>query len=212
MALQGKPLAAYVATWLPANNFIDIDQCNLLSYRNGASHGAAVALCYKKGAMAIKKTIAIIASTNEKATAIVNNLSIENCRLLLLSKYANQFSELSTAILSAQPNIELDVIDCMRDGCWEADIIILDISGDEQQEVVELIKEVATQKIVINFSENENNELQALLKYSKVVKVFNAINSPALSFWGKDQDAVLEASGIFKNSKQNKEAIKLSNY
>ena len=100
----------------------------------------------------------------------------------------------------------------MRDGCWEADIIILDISDDEQQEVVELIKEVATQKIVVSFSENENNELQALLKYSKVVKVFNAINSPALSFWGKDQDAVLEASGIFKNSKQNKEAIKLSNY
>ncbi len=162
--------------------------------------------------MAIKKTIAIIASTNEKVTAIVNNLSIENCRLLLISKYANQFSELSTAILSTQPNIELDVIDCMRDGCWEADIIILNISDDEQQEVAELIKEVATQKIVISFSENGNDELQDLLKYSKVIKVFNAINCQPLSFWGKDQDAALEAADIFKNSRQNKEAIKLSNY
>src|SRR5664280_1901520 len=117
--------------------------------------------------MAAKKTIAIIASTNEKAAAIVNRLFPENYRLLLLSKYANQFIELLTEIASRHPNVELDLIDCMKDGCWEADIIILDIPYDEETEVAALIKEVSTQKIVVSFSENENSELQNLLKYSK---------------------------------------------
>ena len=156
----------------------------------------------KKGVMAVKKTIAIIASTNEKAAAIVNKLSLENCRLLLVSKYATQFIELSTDIKSRHPNVELDIIDCMKDGCWEADIIILDISHSEEKEVVELIKEVATQKIVVSFPGNENNELQNLLKYSKVVNAFHTINnSSTVSLYGKDQDAVMEVLGLFKNKR-----------
>jgi hypothetical protein len=161
----------------------------------------------KEGAMATKKTIAIIASTNEKAAAIVKKLSLENSRLLVVAKYANQFIELVTNIKSRQPNVELDLIDCVKDGCWEADIIILDISYDEETEVAALIKEVSTQKIVVRFSENENVELQNVLKYSKVVTAIKITNSSCLSFYGKDQDAVLEVSDILKNSEQNKVAI-----
>ncbi|HSQ44467.1 MAG TPA: hypothetical protein VLM16_05695 [Ginsengibacter sp.] len=161
--------------------------------------------------MALKKTIAIIASTNEKATAIVNQLSLENVRLLLLAKYANQFIELSTAMESKHPGIELDIIDCMKDGCWEADIIILDIPHNEEREVAELIKEVATQKIVVSFSENrnafENDELENLLKYSKVVKAFNSIGSQKISLYGKDEDVVQEVSAMLKNSKQSEVTI-----
>jgi len=157
--------------------------------------------------MAAKKTIAIIASTNEKAAAIVNKLSLENSRLLVVSKQANQFIELSTDIKSRQPNLELDVIDCMKDGCWEADIIILDIPYDEETEVAALIKEVSTQKIVVSFSENENSELQNLLKYSKVVTAINIINSSCISLSGKYQDAIEEVSNILKNSEQSKVTI-----
>src|ERR1019366_3549046 len=154
--------------------------------------------------MAAKKTVAIIASANEKAAAIVNKLSLENSRLLVVSKQANQFIELSTDIKSRQPNLELDVIDCMKDGCWEADIIILDIPYDEETEVAALIKEVSTQKIVVSFSENENSELQNLLKYSKVVSAINIINSSCISLSGKYQDAIEEVSNILKNSEQSK--------
>jgi 8-hydroxy-5-deazaflavin:NADPH oxidoreductase len=161
--------------------------------------------------MAAKKTIAIIASSNEKATAIVNKLPVENVSLLLLAKYANQFIELSTEMQSKYPGIELDIIDCMKDGCWEADIIILDIPRHEEKQVAELIKEVSTQKIVVSFSENknafENEELENLLKYSKVVKAFNTTGSQEISLYGKDDDVVLEVSDLLKNSKRSKVTI-----
>jgi predicted dinucleotide-binding enzyme len=99
----------------------------------------------------------------------------------------------------------------MKDGCWEADIIILDIPYNEETEVAELIKEVSTQKIVVSFSENknafENDGLQNLLKYSKVVKAFKTINSPVTSLYDKDQDVVSEVSNILKNSEQSKVTI-----
>src|SRR5450631_2188210 len=157
--------------------------------------------------MAAKKTIAIIASTNEKAAAIVNKLSLDNFRLLIVSKYANQFSKLSKDMQSNRPNVELEMIDCMKDGCWEADIIIVDIPYDEETEVAALIKEVSTQKIVVSFSENENSELQNLLKYSKVVTAINIINSSCISLSGKYQDAIEEVSNILKNSEQSKVTI-----
>jgi 8-hydroxy-5-deazaflavin:NADPH oxidoreductase len=171
----------------------------------------AVPLCNKKGAMAARKTVAIIASTNEKIVAIVGKLSLDNFRLLILSKYANEFRKLSKDIQSNHPNVELEMIDCMKDGCWEADIIILDVSCNQQKEVAELIKEVATQKIVLSFSENENNELQNLLKYSKIVSAFNTPDSAQISVCGKDHDAVLEVSGILKNLAQSKAPGTLSN-
>jgi predicted dinucleotide-binding enzyme len=157
--------------------------------------------------MAAKKTIAIIASTNGKAAAIVNKLSLDNFRLLIVSKQANQFSKLSKDMQSNRPNVELEMIDCMKDGCWEADIIIVDIPYHEETEVATLIKEVSTQKIVVSFSENENSELQNLLKYSKVVTAINIINSSCISLSGKYQDAIEEVSNILKNSEQSKVTI-----
>ena len=156
--------------------------------------------------MAAKKTIAIIGSTNEKATAILSRLYIENYRLLLVSKYANQFVELVKDIQSAHPGVELETVGCMKDGCWEADIIIIDIQNCEEKEVAELISEVATQKIVISFSESEDefdvDGLQNLLKYSKVVIAYKKINSSIIFLYGKDEKAVQEVSNILKNSKQ----------
>lgn len=155
--------------------------------------------------MGAKKTIAVIASTNEKAVAVVNKLSLENCRLLLISKEANQSVKLSKSIHAVHPNAELDVIDCMKEGCWEADIIILYIPYQEEKAVAALIKEVAIQKIVVSFSENrnafENDRLQKLLKYSKIVKAFNESNSSAISLYGTDKNVLCEVSNILKKFK-----------
>ena len=162
----------------------------------------------KKGAMAARKTVAIIASTNEKIVAIISKLSLEDSRLLLVSKYPNQFTELSRDVACNHPNVELEIIDCMKDGCWEADIIILDIAYDEETEVTELIKEVSTQKIVVSFSKNENSELQNLLKHSKVViAAVNPTNSTCITFSGEDHDAVQEVLNILKNSEESKVTI-----
>ena len=154
--------------------------------------------------MAAKKTVAIIASTEQKTSAVVNKLSTKDYRLLLLEKEPNQLSGLSTEIRLQHPNLEFEVVTCLREGCWEADIIILDVSCGEQKEVAELIKEVATQKPVVNFSDHENTELENLMKYSKVITVVNTRGSSEGSICGKDHDALVEVAEILDNLKQSK--------
>lgn len=166
--------------------------------------------------MALKKTIAIIASSNKKATAIVSKIFLKNYRLLLLSKYENQFEQLSGQLQLEHPGAEFELIDCMKDGCWEADIIILDIPRHEEKVVAELIKEVATQKIVVSFSENKkelgNETLEKLLKNSKIVKANHTSGASCISLYGKEQDVVLEVSGILKNQGKVEERFKKINY
>lgn len=153
--------------------------------------------------MAAKKTIAIIASTEQKTSTIVNKFLVENYRLLLLEKEPNQLNELSAEIKLKHPSLEFEIVNCLKDGCWEADIIILDVSCGEQKEVAELIKDVATQKPVISFSDHENIELENLLKHSRVVTVVNAGGMNESSLCGKDRDALIEVSEILKNVKQS---------
>ncbi len=148
--------------------------------------------------MAAKKTIVIITSTEQKTSAVVNKFSGEDYRLLLLEKEPSQLSKVSTEIKLKYPALEFEVVDCLKDGCWEADIIVLDVSCGEQKEVADVIKEVATQKPVISFSDHENIELENSLKYSKVVTVVKTSDSNETSLCGKDHDAMMEVSEILK--------------
>ena len=140
--------------------------------------------------MATKNTIAIIASTEERAQAIVNAISVNNFRLLFIEKQPSELGALQQRLLTSHPGTEVDVMNCVKDGCWEADIIILSISPAEEEKVAEQIREVATQKVVLNFSQDyqsfSRNSLQNLLKHSKVVNVLNdngqlEINDEAIS-------------------------------
>ncbi|KAA9040945.1 hypothetical protein FW778_02590 [Ginsengibacter hankyongi] len=163
--------------------------------------------------MAEKKTIAVIASTNERATVVVKNISIANYHLLLLSKYPNQFEQLSVSLQSAHTGPEFEIVDCMKDGCWEADIIILNIPQEEEKAVGELIREVSVQKIVVSFSQGKNqfesDALQNKLKYSKIVNALAVTNTIWLH--GKDENAVKEVLEILNNSKQAETVDELSN-
>ena len=154
--------------------------------------------------MAAKRTVAIITSTEQKTSAVVNKFSGEDYRLLLLEKEPNQLSELSTEIKLKHPALEFEVVNCLRDGCWEADVIILDVSCGEQKEVAELIKEVAIQKPVVNFSDHENIELENLMEYSKVITVVNTPESSESSVCSKDHDAIREVAEILDNLKRSK--------
>jgi hypothetical protein len=154
--------------------------------------------------MAAKKTVAIIASTEQKTSAVVDKLSGERYRLLLLEKEPGQFSQLSAEIRLQHPTLEFEVVNCLRDGCWEADVIILDVSCGEQKEVAELIKEVATQKPVVNFSDHENIELENLMEYSKVITLINTRESLESSVCSKDAGALMEVSEILDHLKQSK--------
>src|SRR5664279_2113108 len=109
-----------------------------------------VALCYKKKDMAANKTVAIIAEDGEKIGAIANGLVRQNYRLLMVVKDRIPSAKILKLIKEGAPHADVEIIDCMKDGCWEADMIFIDIPDVAVKEVVEMIKEVATQKIVFS--------------------------------------------------------------
>ena len=125
----------------------------------------------------MKKTIAIIGGGVDIGAAIADKLSEGNYRLLLVSKAINHKSQIIQNIKQNNLNAEVEIADCAKEGCWEADIIILAIPFHELKEVIEKINEVVTQKIVLIisnenerlFSFNKAQELQQLLPYSKIV-------------------------------------------
>jgi len=153
--------------------------------------------------MAVKSTIAIIASTKEKAKAVVEKISHKNCRVLLVLKHEDEFAHLQEQIQSQYPAMELDAIDCMKDGCWEADVIMLNVNEQEEKEVAEMIKEVATQKLVISFSDSKKGcseeGLQRLLNHSRVIKVSASGDLCNMSTIGNDEEAMRTASSLLEN-------------
>ncbi|MEO7120928.1 MAG: hypothetical protein ABIY62_07525 [Ginsengibacter sp.] len=154
--------------------------------------------------MVAKITIAIVASTKEKIQSIIGNIAFANHRLLLVSKHENLSMQLEE-MQFLYPGVDVEIIECTKDGCWEADMIILDIPSLEQYEVAERIKEVSTQKIVVKISEEsfaDGDDLQKLLKNSKVVNVTGHSGSSKKVITGKDPEAVESVSSLFKKTKQ----------
>ena len=151
--------------------------------------------------MPLKKTIAIVGATGKTGTQIANQLMQSDYRLLLVSNNKEQLDYLLKNITDKNPKAEIDSIECVKDGCWEADIIILAVPSQEEKMVAEMMKEVATQKIVVSIAnvESEKVDLPHLLPYSRLVKVFN-IQSKEIFIGGDHEEANQEILAIFKNA------------
>src|SRR5690606_8692282 len=90
------------------------------------------------------------------------------------------YADLSQSIISKFSGAEVEIVACAKEGCWEADIIVLEVQEIEKG-LIERIREVATQKIVIVVGKDEDptpalvNKLllvQEGLPYCKVVEVY----------------------------------------
>jgi predicted dinucleotide-binding enzyme len=152
--------------------------------------------------MSVKKTIAIVGATEKTGKIIAEKFSSLPYRLLLISNDSNELQKLSEDISGKRSVAEIDTIGCVKDGCWEADIIILAVEDCDENEAVEKMKEVATQKIVAEVS-NENypaKDLQKLLPYSKLVKVSGDFDSEEIDISGEDEAVNEEISSIFNQA------------
>jgi predicted dinucleotide-binding enzyme len=156
----------------------------------------------KKEEMSVKKTIAIVGATEKTGREIASQFMQADYRLLLVSNNKDQLDYLSKSIKDKKPKAEIDSIDCVKDGCWEADIIILTLPFYEEKEAAEMMKEVATQKIVVSISDDENinGTLQQLLPNSRLVKVSGISNAKKIFISGDDEEANEEVSTIFKQA------------
>ncbi|HEY9364826.1 MAG TPA: NADP oxidoreductase [Chitinophagaceae bacterium] len=159
--------------------------------------------------MPVKKTIAIIDAMEKRGAEIANKLSPGDYRLLLFSNYKTRLTQLLRQLKKNSLNTDADIMDCAKDGCWEADIIILDIIPDTEKDVADKIKEVATQKIVLSISNNEKGnlfpfktaqQLQSLLPFSKVVAAYNNPQSGETFIAGDDDESVETVSTILKTA------------
>lgn len=149
--------------------------------------------------MAQKKSIAIVGATEKNGEAIATQLSQGEYNLLLISNDEEGLGLLSEKMTTQPSNAEINFIECVKDGCWEADIIILAVPHDEEEMVATLMKEVATQKIVVDFSNEENagDQLGSILPYSKLVRISGDFTSKEILISGDDEAANEEISDIF---------------
>lgn len=158
--------------------------------------------------MAVQNTLAIIASTNEKAEEVLDKFSLKDFRILFLSENEQQFNCFNKKIQSFYPGIEVEQITCLKEGCWEADVIILSIEESETKQVAERIREVATQKLVVTFSDVENEQVhkinfQKLLQNSKVVNVLKKPVESQIIITGTDQESILYTTELLKKIKKH---------
>jgi len=138
--------------------------------------------------MKAKETIAIIGATGNIGSSIAANLLKGNYRMILMSRDVEKLNNLKSDLSARNPNTVIDTNDCEKDVSWEADVIIIASAYEAEKEIADKISDFAIGKIVISISNPLNTnysdlvnprntsageELQRLLSYSKVVKVFN---------------------------------------
>ena len=149
--------------------------------------------------MAVKKTIAIVGATEKEGIRIANQFACMPYRFLFISNKIIELEEITNNILEKNPDAEIEILECVKEGCWEADIIILAVPAEQNQKVAGLIKEVATQKIVVEISDKEKdvNELRTILPYSKLVRVSGNFQLKEMVIDGEDNTVNEEIKEIF---------------
>lgn len=151
--------------------------------------------------MATKTTIAIVGATESAGIEVAGKLASQNFRLLLISRDESKLKQLAEEILHHTPGADVEIINCVKEGCWEADIIVLAASPIPAETLIEKIKDVATQKIVVEIVQGSNSSateaLHRVLPYSKIVTAsFITHPEKEVTITGLDKKAVQLIEGI----------------
>jgi len=145
----------------------------------------------------VKQTIAWIGNNNREEDTLWK--LAERYRLLLVRKKG----EPPIPIFEQKTGLEVEMIDCAKDGCWEADIIVLAEEG-MQEDLLTRISEVAIQKTVlimdgrrgIGGAERRPSIIGKVLPFSKIVEV--ALHSGEAVLSGKNPAALDTAAEIIR--------------
>ncbi|MCM4161235.1 hypothetical protein FHG64_03050 [Antarcticibacterium flavum] len=157
--------------------------------------------------MKAERTIAIIGDTGNFCPALAKQLAGKNVRLLFVSNDEEKELALKNRLDSANPPAEVDFTTCEKEGCWEADVIAFTHPETIEQGLIEKIKEVATQKIVLILSHEEDCPIlkdkvnfEELLPHSMVVKVVLNIEKMQVGLLGNDEGSLLTVRGFFEEA------------
>lgn len=152
----------------------------------------------------VKKTIALLGDTGKFSPGLMEVLLKQDLRLLFISEEETKHINLKEQLERFHALAEVEFLSCEREGCWEADIIAITRNENIPAELVQKIKEVSTQKIVLIISEEHDLEGQSELLYqlpfSKVIEINIDTKANKFSVSGNDVSALTGISTIFENA------------
>jgi predicted dinucleotide-binding enzyme len=156
--------------------------------------------------MATKQTVAIVGATTHEGTIVAQRLATLSLRILLIAEDAIQLQILEENLKNFSKAAEVESLVCVKDACWEADIILLAIPGEQIAEVATKISEVATQKVVVHFSKQDSLNYSSSAALQKIglffpnskiaAAFFNSSDSNQIAIAGFDHEAVNTFSNI----------------
>lgn len=138
--------------------------------------------------MKTKQAVAVIGASGQMGSAIAHSVSKGNYRTVLYSAEPGKSEKLAGEIKKENAHADVEVVNDVLEACWEADIIIIAVPYDVENQIGNNIRKVTNQKIIISVSNPINDsstglvtsgdssaaeELQKLLPNAKVVKAFN---------------------------------------
>ncbi|QED37706.1 hypothetical protein FK178_08210 [Antarcticibacterium arcticum] len=154
--------------------------------------------------MMTPKTMAILGDTGKFSPAMLEILARLDLRLLFVSEDEALKKELKKELRDLKTIGEIDFTGCEREGCWEADIIVLYKPDANRSSHMERIKEVATQKIVLVISDEigpqEIGGLKKLLPNSMVVQVAFSTQQKNIKVCSEDIKVKAEVKRLFEPS------------
>lgn len=104
--------------------------------------------------MSSSKTIAFTGKFTATSQRLLLQLGNAGFRLLVLLE-EEEYKQLQEALIAELPELEMEHINCIKDSCWEADLIIMHGRVFENSGVINTMKEVATQKPVLYIEEEK---------------------------------------------------------
>ena len=169
--------------------------------------------------MEVQETIAFIGGAGKNCPVLMKKMAQGNLRLLFLYNEEEKVQDFVEQLKEGQNEAEIEVVNCVKESCWEADIIAFVDPGAIEEELLRKIKEVATQKILLLITtEHKDNtssfvcrisDLEKELPFSKIVSVKVDSRGMKAELSAKDPEAletVAEVMGkagyeaVYKNS------------
>lgn len=166
--------------------------------------------------MATKETIALVGNANEICAELVHKLAGECYRLLLITEDDHQLRGVVDQVQEQWSDAEIEIIHCVKEGCWEADIIVLLGEVDYEGIFINRIREVSTQKIVVGISVKnfnakassvETGDLKSLLPHSKIVQLIYNSELTTAFIGGEDAEALNTIAALVKKLGYNTEKV-----
>ena len=139
--------------------------------------------------MKVKETIALLGAADPSGQQFICALAAGHHPLVLVDKETDHLLPLATRIAQSHPKAEVATVSCEREGCWEADVIVLMNAAVLRAELLERIKAVAIRKILVYItgmgdhtwpSAERVRTVKRLLPYTEWVQV---ARDPATGIW-----------------------------